>query len=155
MPIRFKCQDCRSRVKVPEGSQGKQVKCPRCGRIQSVPRHNSHGRNNQPQGDLTVHTMVGSMHQSPKRKEALVTQGSNGRNHEYRNGGGAPGGLDIPPIKEPDTSQAVESKVEPKLDQTWSPSPETGSGTCSRLLTARRRSPRNRTQRPPRNQKYA
>lgn len=93
MPIRFRCQDCRSRVKVPEGTQGKQVKCPRCGRVQSVPRHHSQGQ--QDAEPLMVHTLVGSMHQSPKRKEALVG-GSNGYNHYESRGGGAPGGLDIP-----------------------------------------------------------
>ena len=95
MPIRFRCQDCRSRVKVPEGTQGKQVKCPRCGRIQSVPRHHSQAQ--QDTEPLTVHTLVGSMHQAPKRKEALVG-GSNGYDHYESRGGGAPGarGLDIP-----------------------------------------------------------
>ncbi|MEZ6191339.1 MAG: hypothetical protein R3C45_08610 [Phycisphaerales bacterium] len=93
MPIRFRCQDCRSRVKVPEGTQGKQVKCPRCGRIQSVPRHHSQALEDAE--PLTVHTLVGSMHQSPKRKEALVG-GNNGYNHYESRGGGAPGGLDIP-----------------------------------------------------------
>lgn len=94
MPIRFRCQDCRSRVKVPEGTQGKQVKCPRCGRIQSVPRHHSQGQ--QDAEPLTVHTLVGSMHQAPKRKEALVGGGNNGFDHYESRGGGAPGGLDIP-----------------------------------------------------------
>ncbi len=96
MPIRFRCQDCRSRVKVPEGTQGKQVKCPRCGRIQSVPRHNPASQADTE--SLTVHTLVGSMHQSPKRKEALVGVGGNGFNHYESRVGGVPGarGLDIP-----------------------------------------------------------
>lgn len=94
MPIRFRCQDCRSRVKVPEGTQGKQVKCPRCGRIQSVPRQNPNG---QPEAEsLTVHTLVGSMHQSPKRKEALVGAGDNGFDAYESGGGGVLDGLDIP-----------------------------------------------------------
>lgn len=96
MPIRFRCQDCRSRVKVPEGTQGKQVKCPRCGRIQSVPRHHSHNGNVQPEADgLTVHTLVGSMHKAPKRKEALVGAGGNGFDRFESHDSGAPGGLDI------------------------------------------------------------
>lgn len=96
MPIRFRCQDCQSRVKVPEGSQGKQVKCPRCGRIQAVPRHQSQMEDSDA-GNLEVHTCVGSMHRAPKRKEALVGTGVSSDRHEY-SGGGAPagGGLDIP-----------------------------------------------------------
>jgi DNA-directed RNA polymerase subunit M/transcription elongation factor TFIIS len=107
MPIRFRCQDCRSRVKVPEGTQGKQVKCPRCGRIQSVPNRNhdsDHASLHTP--DLTVHTLVGSIHKAPKRKESLVTPGvSNDRFDAYDrddsggsgdSGGGVPGGLNIP-----------------------------------------------------------
>jgi len=101
MPIRFRCQDCSSRVKVPEGTQGKQVKCPRCGRIQSVPNRSAS------QSDLTVHTLVGSMHKAPKRKEALVgspasVNGDSDQFDTYDNpdsgdsGGGVPGGLDIP-----------------------------------------------------------
>lgn len=112
MPIRFRCQDCRSRVKVPQGSQGKQVKCPRCGCIQSVPIRGGQG---QPDGDLTVHTLVGSMHKhkaskhkTPKRKEALVGAGVDSHDYAYqdRRGGGAPGGLDIPPIDELESSHA-------------------------------------------------
>ncbi len=98
MPIRFRCQDCRSRVKVPEGSQGKQVKCPRCGRIQSVPNRNHDSDHVGAQAaDLTVHTLVGSMHKSPKRKEALVGPADD-RFSDYDvadTGGGVPGGLDI------------------------------------------------------------
>jgi hypothetical protein len=93
MPIRFRCQDCRSRVKVPEGSQGKQVKCPRCGRIQSVPNR---GHNSEPVGDLTVHTCVGSMHKAPKRKESLVAPAGDRFEDCEHTGGGVPGGLDIP-----------------------------------------------------------
>ncbi len=98
MPIRFRCQDCRSRVKVPEGSQGKQVRCPRCGRVQTVPKHSQHG--NDPVADgRTVHTLVGSIHKAPKRKEALVGAGAgaNGNGHDRYalSGGGVPGGLDL------------------------------------------------------------
>ena len=104
MPIRFRCQDCSSRVKVPEGTQGKQVKCPRCGRIQSVPHHQDQSANN---ADLTVHTLVGSMHKAPKRKEALVSSSvdANAETDRYDaydpsdsgdTGGAVPGGLNIP-----------------------------------------------------------
>lgn len=103
MPIRFRCQDCSSRVKVPEGTQGKQVKCPRCGRIQSVPHHQA----NNVKGDLTVHTLVGSMHKAPKRKESLVSSPAAVNQDSDRfdaydsgdsgdSGGGVPGGLNIP-----------------------------------------------------------
>ena len=97
MPIRFRCQDCQSRVKVPEGSQGKQVKCPRCGRIQAVPRHQSQMADQEGNG-IKVHTCVGSIHRAPKRKEALVGAGVDTDRHELDNGGGAPAGgrLDIP-----------------------------------------------------------
>jgi len=99
MPIRFRCQDCRSRVKVPEGTQGKQVKCPRCGRVQSVPSPNHDSDHPGRAGDLTVHTLVGSIHKSPKRKEALVGSGHDrfdSFSHDELTGGGVPGGLDIP-----------------------------------------------------------
>ncbi len=77
MPIRFRCQDCRSRVKVPEGSQGKQVKCPRCGRIQSVPKHHAHqSAASQQSESVTVHTCVGSIARAPKRKETLAMTGT-------------------------------------------------------------------------------
>ena len=106
MPIRFRCQDCSSRVKVPEGTQGKQVKCPRCGRIQSVPSSSQ----DVGKGDLTVHTLVGSMHKAPKRKEALVSSPATANGDSDRfdvydatqsrgpgdSGGGVPGGLNIP-----------------------------------------------------------
>ncbi len=97
MPIRFRCQDCRSRVKVPEGTQGKQVKCPRCGRIQSVPRHESHQSAVNQTNSLEVHTCVGSIHRAPKRKETLVGAGVSDDRQAF-SGGGAPGGsgLDIP-----------------------------------------------------------
>ncbi len=39
MPIRFHCESCEARVKVPAGSEGRRVKCPRCGHLQRVPRH--------------------------------------------------------------------------------------------------------------------
>lgn len=97
MPIRFRCQDCRSRVKVPEGSQGKQVKCPRCGRIQSVPnRNHDSGLVGASRGDLTVHTHVGSIHKTPKRKESLVGPAGDRFDAFDCAGGGVPGGLDIP-----------------------------------------------------------
>lgn len=37
MPIRFRCDDCSARMKVPDGSQGRRVKCPKCGIVQRVP----------------------------------------------------------------------------------------------------------------------
>jgi len=37
MTIRFHCNECQSRVKVPDGTEGKKVKCPRCGNVQRVP----------------------------------------------------------------------------------------------------------------------
>ena len=37
MPIRFACQQCKARVKVPDGSEGRTMKCPRCGFLQRVP----------------------------------------------------------------------------------------------------------------------
>lgn len=39
MAIRFQCEHCAARVKVPEGSQGRPVRCPRCGHMQRVPKH--------------------------------------------------------------------------------------------------------------------
>jgi len=37
MPIRFFCEACEARVKVPEGSEGRKMKCPRCSTVQRVP----------------------------------------------------------------------------------------------------------------------
>lgn len=37
MPVRFRCENCESRIKVPDGSQGRRVRCPRCGHLQRVP----------------------------------------------------------------------------------------------------------------------
>ncbi len=37
MPLRFLCQACESRMKVPDGSHGRKVKCPKCGMMQLVP----------------------------------------------------------------------------------------------------------------------
>lgn len=37
MPIRFRCQSCDARIKVPDGTEGKKVKCPRCGGTQRIP----------------------------------------------------------------------------------------------------------------------
>ena len=37
MPIRFHCDDCRAKIKVPEGAEGRKVKCPRCGAVHRVP----------------------------------------------------------------------------------------------------------------------
>ena len=37
MPIRFHCGDCRAKIKVPEGAEGRKVKCPRCGAVHRVP----------------------------------------------------------------------------------------------------------------------
>jgi len=111
MPIRFRCQDCRSRVKVPEGSQGKDVKCPRCGRIQSVPNRQGKSRHNTSQDDLSVNMLVGSMHKAPKRKEALVGTGADSYDHPangYPRGGGTPGGLDLPSVDEHEPSHAQE-----------------------------------------------
>ncbi|MCC7409913.1 MAG: hypothetical protein IT442_17735 [Phycisphaeraceae bacterium] len=38
MPIRFRCESCQAKIRVPEGSEGRKVKCPRCGLIQNVPQ---------------------------------------------------------------------------------------------------------------------
>jgi predicted Zn finger-like uncharacterized protein len=38
MPIRFRCESCESRIKVPDGAEGRRVRCPRCGHLQRVPR---------------------------------------------------------------------------------------------------------------------
>src|SRR5690606_26027930 len=35
----FHCEACEARVKVPGGSEGRKVKCPRCGHMQRVPHH--------------------------------------------------------------------------------------------------------------------
>ena len=38
MPIRFQCEDCHAKIKVPSGAEGRNVKCPRCGAIHRVPK---------------------------------------------------------------------------------------------------------------------
>lgn len=37
MPIRFECSSCQARIKMPDRTQGRKAKCPRCGFIQRVP----------------------------------------------------------------------------------------------------------------------
>lgn len=37
MAIRFLCFSCEARIKVPDGTQGRKVKCPACGSLQRVP----------------------------------------------------------------------------------------------------------------------
>ena len=37
MPIRFNCNVCQTRIRVPDGSEGKEIKCPRCGERRRVP----------------------------------------------------------------------------------------------------------------------
>jgi len=37
MPIRFNCKFCDAKIKVPVGSEGRKMKCPRCGQHQRVP----------------------------------------------------------------------------------------------------------------------
>ncbi len=41
MPVRFQCHHCHARIRVPDGSEGRRVKCPRCGLIQHVPSPSS------------------------------------------------------------------------------------------------------------------
>ncbi len=36
MTIRLLCEDCQARIKVPDGAEGRKVKCPRCGAVQRV-----------------------------------------------------------------------------------------------------------------------
>ncbi|MEX2216792.1 MAG: hypothetical protein WD768_21940 [Phycisphaeraceae bacterium] len=36
MPIRFECDACGARVKVPDGTAGRRVKCPSCGKVQVI-----------------------------------------------------------------------------------------------------------------------
>jgi predicted Zn finger-like uncharacterized protein len=37
MPIRFQCRNCDTRIRVPDGTEGKKVRCPRCSETQPVP----------------------------------------------------------------------------------------------------------------------
>ncbi len=37
MVIRLHCEDCNAKIKVPDGAEGKNIKCPRCGAIHRVP----------------------------------------------------------------------------------------------------------------------
>lgn len=37
MPIRFQCVHCSARMRVPDGSEGRRIRCPRCGHTQHVP----------------------------------------------------------------------------------------------------------------------
>lgn len=37
MPIRFRCDKCQTRIKVPDGSEGANVRCPSCNERQRVP----------------------------------------------------------------------------------------------------------------------
>ncbi len=37
MPIRLQCEDCGAKIKVPEGAEGRKIKCPKCGAILRAP----------------------------------------------------------------------------------------------------------------------
>jgi predicted Zn finger-like uncharacterized protein len=37
VPIRFQCEQCDTRIRVPDGAEGKRVRCPKCGNRQRVP----------------------------------------------------------------------------------------------------------------------
>jgi len=37
MTIRLQCEDCGSKIKAPEGAEGRRIKCPRCGAILRAP----------------------------------------------------------------------------------------------------------------------
>lgn len=41
MALRFLCFNCSARIKVPDGTQGRKVKCPSCGALQRVPDPNT------------------------------------------------------------------------------------------------------------------
>lgn len=41
MPIRFYCEACTARIKVPDATEGKLVKCPGCGQAQRVPQESA------------------------------------------------------------------------------------------------------------------
>ncbi len=43
MSIRFTCQHCDAKIKVPNGSEGRKMKCPRCGLTQRVPDRSTRG----------------------------------------------------------------------------------------------------------------
>lgn len=36
MPIRLECESCSTRVKVPDGTAGRRVRCPNCGKVQVI-----------------------------------------------------------------------------------------------------------------------
>ena len=38
MPIQYNCQHCNQLLNVPDGSEGKQCKCPHCGSVMAAPR---------------------------------------------------------------------------------------------------------------------
>lgn len=37
MPISFSCSNCQSTIRVPDGSEGKKTRCPKCEEIQQIP----------------------------------------------------------------------------------------------------------------------
>lgn len=52
MPIEFECAVCKHRIRVPDGSEGKRTKCPKCQAIQPVPSPTDDEFRLKDEGDL-------------------------------------------------------------------------------------------------------
>lgn len=93
MPLRFNCQNCDARIRVPDGSEGRKVRCPRCGALQHVQA--------KPEVKITVR---------PESVRELA------RGLEARAGGGAVGGgrlsvASATAVAEPAASRGFEDDV--------------------------------------------
>ena len=53
MSIDFPCSNCRQTVRVPDGTEGKKTKCPKCQQVQVIPDKNSFGSPTPPPASPT------------------------------------------------------------------------------------------------------
>ncbi len=94
MTIEFRCQSCDKLLRTPEGSQGKQAKCPQCGSLMEIPAESTYA--------------------PPPRDSQYAAPASAVRGNPYQ----APGAESFSPAAPPSfrPTRIVFSDV---LDQTW------------------------------------
>ncbi|MFI4874498.1 MAG: hypothetical protein ACIALR_04145 [Blastopirellula sp. JB062] len=70
MPIEFLCAACPKKLRVPDASAGKKVKCPGCGQIQKIPAATS----DDPLGDVIRDSASIAPSASPKPRKSATSQ---------------------------------------------------------------------------------
>ncbi len=66
MSIDFPCSSCRQTVRVPDGTEGKKTKCPKCQEVQVIPDKNSFGSSSAPAPKPTPPPA-----EQPKKEESI------------------------------------------------------------------------------------